>query len=133
VVRGLHFRLGQEQQVPDAEEGSSVDHGRNELPADSRAASLGPDSERADFGLARAPHQLSALRPDLEHDRADELAAVIDRDQHRIDAVGAKLAKPRRVARICRQEAVSPVGTDPDISDLGEVVWMCVPDKHPVI
>jgi hypothetical protein len=132
-MRGLHFRLGQEQQVRDAQEDSPVDHGDQECPANASPASLGPDGKRADLRLARAPHQLAALRPDLEHHSADERAAVIHGDQHRIDAVSTELAQPRRVAGIGRQEAVGQVCADSNVSDQREVVWMCVPDEHSAI
>ena len=94
VVRGLHLWLGQEQQVPDVQAGSALDHGRKEGPANSGAASLGPDGQRTDLGLCRARHDLAALRPELEHDGADEPALVtVDGHQHRAEAVGAELAQ----------------------------------------
>jgi len=88
--------------VLDAQKDSPVDRGGQKRPANPSTARLGPDGKGADLRLARAPHQLAALRPDLEHDRADERTAVIRGDQYRIEAVSTELAQPRRVAGIGR-------------------------------
>ena len=116
-----------------AAEGSAVDHGGKQRSADSGAAGLGPDGQRADLGLVGSLHHFAAMRPDLEHDRAGDRAVISHGHQYRVKAVGAKLAQSRRITRIGRQKAVGQVSADSDFADLRVFVGMRVSDKHSVI